>query len=1115
MLYGEIHLHILIFPRILVPANLNLSMNFKNTILAICLSSTFLIAQKLKTKVTLPTAPIKAAEVLKAENFSGLKFRSIGPALTSGRIADIAVNPKNSSEYYVAVASGGVWKTINKGTTFEPIFDSQASYSIGCVSIDPNNTSTIWVGSGENNNQRAVAYGDGIYKSTDAGKTWQNMGLKTSEHIAKIVVHPSDPNTVYVAAYGPVWAEGGERGVYKTTDGGKTWKCVKSISAFTGCNDLVMDPRNPEVIYAAFHQRMRKVFTYIGGGPETSLFKSTDGGTTWQKLSGGLPNGDLGRIGLAISPVNPDYLYTVIEGPADKQGVYRTTDRGASWEKRSDFSSTGNYYNEIDCDPHDVNKIYMTDSYYKMSTDGGKTIKNLGEINKHVDNHSIWVDPKDPKHIMVGCDGGIYETYDHAGSWDFKSNLPIVQFYKVATDNDLPFYHVHGGTQDNFSLGGPSRTTSANGITNADWYVTSTGDGFESQVDPKDPNIIYAQSQYGGLNRFDRKSGENLWIKPVEGENEPANRWNWDAPLLISQHDNKRLYFGANKVYRTDDQGNSWKAISGDLSRGLDRNTFKVMGKVQSVDAVAKNQSTDIYGQTTAIAESKFNENMLWVGTDDGLIQLSVDGGKTWKAIDNIPGVPARSYVQQIVSSLHDKNTAYVCFNHHRYGDFKPYVIKTKDAGLTWEAIIADLPTKGSVYTIAEDHLDPNLLFVGTEFGVFFSNTAGKQWLSLKNGLPTIAVRDIEIQRRENDLVLATFGRGFYILDDYSPLRFSKVEEFKTEAKIFAVKDALMYIEKYPLGLRDKGHLGSSYYAAANPKPGAVFTYYLKDDILKLKEIRQKKEADSNAVIKYPSPDSLRLEDTQEDPYLLFTIKDATGNVVRHLKAPAKKGMHRISWDFRYGLDTPLNARRKPADDELFGGEDIGHLALPGTYTVSMSKYVDGQIKEIGNTATFNCKLLKQGSLQSTDMSENVTFYKTVSAFTKRYYQTADVLGSIESRTANISKAILDLPNDAKGFLEKNAQIKSKSIQLHIDLWGDSSLQKREFETSPSVSDRLFTIVSTLWVSTAAIPKMYKDSFNIAQKQFETIQQKVDTLNTELTALEKEIHAKGGPYLGR
>jgi photosystem II stability/assembly factor-like uncharacterized protein len=714
-----------------------------------------------------------------SETFSGLKLRAIGPAVTSGRISDFAVNPTNMSEYYVATSSGGVWKTTNKGVTYNPIFDSQGSYSIGCVTLDPSNSSVVWVGSGENNNQRAVSYGDGVYKSEDAGKSWKNMGLKNSEHISEIVVHPTNPNIVFVGAYGPVWSEGGERGVYKSIDGGTTWALVKSVSAYTGCNDLVMDPRNPDVLYAAFHQRMRKVFTYIGGGPESAIYKTTDGGTTWKKLEGGLPDGDKGRIGLAISSVNPDVLYTVVEANGDKGGIYRSVDKGASWEKRSSFSTSGNYYQEVTCDPVDVNKIYITDTYYKVSTDGGKTVSNLGELNKHIDNHCIWIDPNNGDHLLVGCDGGIYESWDFAKTWDFKSNLSVTQFYKVSTDNASPFYGVHGGTQDNLSLGGPSRTTSANGITNADWYITSLGDGFETQVDQSNSDIIYAQSQYGGLNRFDRKSGEYLPIKPIEKEGEEAYRWNWDAPLLISQHSNTRLYFGANKLFRTDDRGDSWTVISPDLSRQIDRNKLEVMGKIWSVDAISKNGSTDIFGQLTSVAESKQDQNQIWVGTDDGLIHLTTDGGKNWTKFDNLPGVPAMSYVHQIVSSLHNKNTAYVCFNHHRYGDFKPYVLKTTDAGKTWKSISSNLPVRGSVYSIAEDHVDPNLLFVGTEFGLFFSTGGGQSWTQLKAGLPTIAVRDLEIQRRESDLVLATFGRGFYVLDDYSLLRNLKQDESK------------------------------------------------------------------------------------------------------------------------------------------------------------------------------------------------------------------------------------------------------------------------------------------------------------------------------------------------
>jgi len=1048
-----------------------------------------------------------------ADMFSALKFRSIGPAVTSGRISDFAVNPINNSEYYVATSSGGVWKTVNKGVTYQPIFDSQGSYSIGFVTLDPTNPSTVWVGTGENNNQRSVAYGDGVYKSDDGGRTWKNMGLKDSEHIASIIVHPTDPNTIYVGAYGPVWREGGERGVYKSTDGGATWTNVKSVSAYTGCNDLVMDPRDPNVLYAAFHQRMRSVFSYIGGGPESALYKSTDGGATWKKLEGGLPGGDVGRIGLAISPVNPDVLFAVVEAQDNKGGIYRSTNRGASWEKRNSFYTSGNYYQEVVCDPHNVDRLYITDTYYKVSHDGGKTVVNLGELNKHIDNHCIWIDPKDPNHLLVGCDGGIYETYDFAGTWDFKSNLPVTQFYKVSTDNAYPFYGVHGGTQDNLSLGGPSRTTSANGIVNADWYITSLGDGFETQVDPTNPDIIYAQSQYGGLNRFDRKSGEYLPIKPIEKEGE-AYRWNWDAPLLISQHSPTRLYFGANKVLRTDDRGDSWKEISTDLSRQLDRNRLEIMGRVWSVDAIAKNGSTDIYGQLTSIAESKFDENMLWVGTDDGLIQLTTDGGRTWTKFDNLPGVPQRSYVHQVIASLHDKNTAYVCFNHHRYGDFKPYVLKTSDAGKTWRAIQSNLPTRGSVYSIAEDHVDPNLLFVGTEFGAFFSNNGGQNWIQLKAGLPTIAVRDIEIQRRENDLVLGTFGRGFYILDDYTPLRNLKKDDLNKPAIIFPIKESLMFIERYPLGLRDKGHLGSNYFSTPNPQVGAVFTYYLKDDVKTLKEIRQQKEKDKlekKQRIYYPSIDSLRLEDNQPDPYLLFTVKDRAGDVVRHIKAPAKKGMNRIVWDFRYNTPAPVNNRYTPAPDVLFGSAEVGHLAMPGQYTVSLSKYADGVVTELAGPVSFTCKLLDQSSIP-TNMAENVVFFKELTRIRKATSAATDLLRNMNQRITHINQAAQDMPVEPKSVLEKSYAISRQLIILNIQLNGDATKARREFETTPSINERVGGIEYAIWNSTAPVPKMYKESYEIASRQFKALLTEMKDLNKKLEELERELEINQAPY---
>ncbi len=1051
---------------------------------------------------------------LNPATYGGLSFRSIGPAVTSGRISDFATDPRNPAVYYVASSSGGVWKTVNAGVTWTPIFDAQGSYSIGCVTLDPTNPNVVWVGSGENNNQRSVAYGDGVYKSEDGGKTWKNKGLKNSEHIANVVVDPTNPNTVYVAAYGPVWSDGGDRGVYKSTDGGETWTCVKSVSPYTGCNNLVMDPRDPKVLYAAFHQRQRKVFTYIGGGPESALFKSADGGATWSKLSGGLPGGELGRIGIDVSPVNPDYVYAVVEADPKKAGIYRSTDRGAGWEKMSGTFTSGNYYQELNCDPKNPDRIFITDTYYKVSDDGGRTVRNLGEINKHIDNHCIWIDPHNTNHLRVGCDGGIYETWDFAKTWEYKHNLPVTQFYKVSTDNGLPFYHVHGGTQDNLSLGGPSRTISENGISNADWYVTSTGDGFETQVDPLNPDIIYAQSQYGGLVRFDRKSGEYLPIKPQEGENEPALRWNWDAPLTLSAHAPTRLYFGANKVFRTDDRGNSWRAISPDLSRGIDRNKLEVMGKVWSVDAIAKNGSTDIYGQTTSIAESSLDEKILWVGTDDGLLWVTRDGGRNWEKMDNLPGVPQNSYVHQVIASQKDINTAYVCFNHHRYGDFKPYLLKTTDGGKSWKSISATLPERGSVYTIAEDHLDFNLLFCGTEFGLFFSPDAGENWIQLKNGLPTIAVRDLDIQRRENDLVLATFGRGFYILDDYSPLRNLSQATFEKEAQLFSVKDAWMFIPSKPLGLRDKGHLGSSYYAAPNPPVGAVFTYWLKDDIKTLKTKRQEAEktrADKKETVYYPSAEQLRLEDEQQEPYLLFTVTDESGDVVRHIKTSATKGLKRLVWDFRYNTASPVTGRYTPTPDQLFGDGDKGHLALPGAYNVALYKYEDGVLSPLAGPVRFTAKSLNNATLPATDKQAYLDFCQQVADLRKAVSAANYIRSELVGKLGHFQQALLDLPAPPQALLKRTHDLNARLNALAIQLNGDATLSRREFETPPALNGRLGLLEYAMWNSTAAPTETLRETYRIASKQFGPLLEELKAVAREASAIESDLESAGAP----
>jgi photosystem II stability/assembly factor-like uncharacterized protein len=1079
------------------------------TALMIFISVTVVAQKKTET-----AAKPKAPDSLKNISLSGLSFRSVGPAITSGRIADIAVNPVNHNEYYVAAAAGGVWKTSNSGVTFNPVFDGEGSYSIGCLAIDPTNTNVLWVGSGENNNQRVVAYGDGIYKSEDGGKSFKNMGLKNSEHIGRIAIDPTNSDIVYVAVYGPLWKSGGERGIYKTTDGGKNWKQVLNVSEHTGFNEVMVDPRFPNIVYAAAHQRQRKVFTYIGGGPESAMYKSTDGGATWNKMMKGIPASDIGRIGLNYSPVNPDVLYAVVEATEGKGGVFKSTDRGASWEKQSGYSTSGNYYQKLYCDPKDVNKIFVINTYMGVSKDGGKNFSNLGEKSKHIDNHVIWIDPSNTDHYLVGCDGGVYESFDAAENWLYKPNLPVTQFYKVATDNAFPFYHIHGGTQDNFSIGGPSRTTSTNGIFNSDWYFTSIGDGFQSQVDQTNPDIVYAESQYGGLIRYDKKSGEFLDIKPVELEGEAAYRWNWDAPLQISKYDNKRLYFGANKLFRTDDRGNTWKIISGDLSRQIDRNKLEVMGKVWSVDAVAKNGSTDIYGQTTSIAESKFDENVLYVGTDDGLIHITNDGGKTWTKVDGIAGVPERTYVNQIITSQHDRNVAYVTFNHHRYGDFHPYVYKTTDAGKTWNAIQHNLPERGTAYTIAEDHVNVNLLFVGTEFGMFFSVDGGAEWIPLKNGLPTISVKDISIQKRENDLVLATFGRGFYVLDDYTPLRNFKKEDLTNAATLYPVKDALMFIESVPLGVRGKGFQGESFFTTPNPKVGAVFTYYLKDDIKTIKEKRREAEKEKikkGEVVYYPSMDSLRLEDEQPAPHLLFTVMDENNNVVRRIKAPAKKGLSRIVWDFRYAPFGPVDLT--PFDESnAFSSPEIGYMSLPGNYKVSLSKYEDGVYTQLTNAQPFKAVALNNATLPATDKKSLEDFCKQVAELRRVSTAADEYRGEMFNKLKFIKQAIIETPNLPLSISKTIADLEKRLTNVNTKLNGDATLARREFETSPSINGRIGSIAGGLWGTTAAPTSTFINSYQTAARQFTPVYNELRSIGEAFKNLENILEQNKAPY---
>ena len=565
-----------------------------------------------------------------------LKFRSVGPAFMSGRIGDIAIDQKNPNTWYVAVASGGVWKTSNAGTTFKPIFDSQKSYSIGCVTVDPSVSSTVWVGTGENNGGRHIGFGDGIYVSHDSGNTWKLKGLENSEHISKIIVDPRDSNVVLAASQGPLWSPGGERGLYRSEDGGENWNLVLSKGEYTGVTDVVMDPKNPDILYAATHQRHRNVWAIINCGPETGIHKSTDGGKTWKQLGNGLPGGDKGKISLQVSPQDSNYVYATIELPGRKGGFWVSDNKGASWSKKSDFVSGGtgpHYYQELWADPHRFGVLYQANNSLVRSEDNGKTWDNIEGRYKHVDNHAVAFHPTDKDFVCVGCDGGVYRSYDFAKTWLFCPNLPLTQFYKLSVDNDYPFYNIAGGTQDNNSQYGPSRTMNVGGIRNSDWIKTVGGDGHDTAIDPEDPNIIYAESQQGFLNRYDRQTGESTSIQPKPAKGQENFRFNWDSPILISPHDHKRLYFASQYLHRSDDRGDSWKTVSPVLSRDRNRYELPTMGRVPSIDAAYDLYAMSQYSNITSIAESPIVEGLLYVGTDDGLIQISEDGGKNWRKV--------------------------------------------------------------------------------------------------------------------------------------------------------------------------------------------------------------------------------------------------------------------------------------------------------------------------------------------------------------------------------------------------------------------------------------------------------------------------------------------------
>lgn len=1014
---------------------------------------------------------------IKTSDVSALKLRSIGPALTSGRIADVVVDHEQPNTWYVAAGSGNVWKTENAGTTWTPIFDNYSSYSIGCLAIDPNNHHTVWVGTGENVSGRHIGFGDGVYVSHDGGKSFKNVGLKESEHISKIIIDPNDSKVVFVASQGPMWSAGGQRGLYKSTDGGDNWTLVLGKGEWTGVTDVAMDPNDSNVLYAVTYQHHRTVWGLIDGGPESGVFKSTDGGETWNELKSGLPSEDKGKMSIVVSPHKSNVVYVTIELADRKGGVFRSEDYGASWTKMSDYVGGGtgpHYYQELYCDPHRFDVLYHANVQLGRSQDGGASWESVGNNNKHVDNHAVTFHPTDPNFLLVGCDGGLYRSYDFAKTYQFTANLPLTQFYKVAVSYEEPFYHVAGGTQDNFSQYGPIRTRDDSGIRNADWRITIGGDGHDAAIDPEDPNIIYGESQQGYIRRFDRRTGETVDIRPQPEADEEDLRHNWDSPIEISPHSHTRLYFGSKKLHRSDDRGDSWVAVSPDLSRNIDRFTLPHMDRVWSIDAMYDLYAMSQYGNITSIDESPLVEGLIYVGTDDGLIQVTEDGGENWRKIDKIFGVPEYFFVNDIKADRHDPDTVYVCVDHHKTGDYKPYVLRSTDRGATWESIVGDLPDRHLCWRLIQDHERKELLFLGTEFGAFFTIDSGEHWTKLP-GAPTIPFRDLEIQRVENDLVGATFGRGFFVLDDYSPLRAINAETFsKGEFQLFPTRQAKLYIEDGVLG-GGRGSQGDSYFVADNPPFGAVFTYYLPED---LKTAKQKRREAENKIKEQggdnlpPTWDALRDEELEEAPEVTLTIRDAQGELVARVQGNTNKGLHRVAWNLRYD-----------------GFSRMGPLVTAGAYTVEASQRVAGETKQLAEPMEFTVTAAIEPTLERQDPEETLEFQMAVGELQRRIVGASRKLDESLEQLSEMKSAIKDSRTIDPTVYDQACAVELELKALAIVLQGDQLRDSRSQVTKRSILERIQTALFGTLGQTYGPTQTHRQQYEIAESQFAEFEQ--------------------------
>jgi photosystem II stability/assembly factor-like uncharacterized protein len=888
------------------------------------------------------TAPAPAAATASQPDYDAilkpLHFREIGPASMGGRIDDFAVVESDPDIIYVGAASGGVFKTTNGGTTWQPVFDNEVTSTIGDVTVAPSDPSIVWVGTGEANNRQSSSWGNGVYKSTDGGKSWQHMGLAETHHIARIVIHPTDPNILYVAAVGRLWGPSKERGVYKTTDGGKTWSNVLFVNEDTGVTDIAMDHQSPGTLIAAAYQRRRTVFGFNGGGPGGGLYKTTDGGATWKKLEKGLPwdpsprptplpgaggfggggggggggaalraaqlqaeaaaapppdpaaMKEIGRIGISFYRRDTNIVYALIEHAGG--GIFRSDDKGETWTRMSDTNPRAIYYSQVHIDPNNDQRLWVHGANMYYSDDGGRTFRQNLVQRIHGDYHAMWIDPRDSNHIITGSDGGIYMSHDRGRTWDFVNTIPLAQFYEVGLDMAKP-YHICGGLQDNNVWCGPSATLDSRGISNADWFTVSGGDGFYAQIDPTDPNIVYAESQDGGVLRRDLKTHESRSIRPPAPEGE-RYRFQWNSPIVISSFDPKTIYYGGNYLFKSPDRGDSWTHLGPDLTSGQERDKLPIMGKAPDKYTLSRHDGVQAWPAITTISESPMNKDLLWVGTDDGNLQVTRDGGKNWKNVfDKVKGVPKGTYVTRVVASRHAEGTAYATFDGHRSNDFGVYVYMTTDYGDNWKAIRNGLPDdNGTVHVIREHHRNPKLLFVGTEHGLYFSVDQGARWRRLKLNLPTVPVDDIAIHPRDNDLVLGTHGRSIWILDDITPLEQMSDAVAGEDMHFFDSRPAI----DWRIANRG-GSTGHKIFLGPNPPNGALIQYYLKTK-------------------------------PEEKERVRITITDKDGKTVRDLPGTKEAGINRVVWDLRSRTIVPPAPGRESG--ETAPGAAAGEAAEAG-----------------------------------------------------------------------------------------------------------------------------------------------------------------------------------------